>query len=311
MTTGRRIDPNLAEHAIVRRMRLHDDEFDIDDELVARLLADQQPALADLPISRVRSTGTVNALFRIGEDLCARLPLGEQWIESLRSELRWLPWLRERISLQIPEPIFEGEPTPWYPFPWAVFRWIDGATYADALVDDEREAARTLAAFVLEFRACEISPDAPLGGRDPLGTLDVETREAIDASSGVIDRDASMVAWERALRAPIWDGRPTWIHADLLRPNLLVDDGRLTAVIDFGGAGIGDPATDVIAAWAVFGSAGRAAYRASLDVDDGTWERARGIALHQAALIIPYYAETNPDFVALAKRTVVEILANG
>jgi aminoglycoside phosphotransferase (APT) family kinase protein len=300
----------VAKHAIVRRMRLHDDQFDVGDALVTRLLADQQPALADLPISRVRSTGTVNALFRIGDDRCARLLAG-RWVESLRSELRWLPWLRERVSLQIPEPIFEGEPTTWYLVPWAVFRWIAGATYADALVDDEREAARTLAAFVFELRASEISPDAPVGGRDPLGKLDAETREAIGASSGVIDRDASMLAWERALQAPVWDGRPTWIHADLLRPNLLVHGGRLTAVIDFGGAGIGDPATDVIAAWAVFGSSGRAAYRASLDVDDGTWERARGIALHQAALIIPYYVETNPDFVVLAKRTIEEILADG
>jgi aminoglycoside phosphotransferase (APT) family kinase protein len=292
-------------------MRLHDDQFDIDDGLVVRLLAEQHPALADLPISRVKSTGTVNALFRIGDDRCARLPLAERWAEGLRRELRWLPSLRERVSLRIPEPIFEGKPTPWYPAPWAVFRWIDGATYADPLVDDEREAARTLAAFVLELRASENPPAAPHGGRDPLRMLDVETREAIEASSGVINRDASISAWERALQAPAWDGRPTWIHADLLRPNILVHGGRLTAVIDFGGAGIGDPATDVIAAWAVFGSSGRAAYRASLDVDDGTWERARGIALHQAALIIPYYAQTNPEFVALARRTVEEILADG
>lgn len=292
-------------------MRLHDDQFDIDDELVARLLADQQPALAHLPISRVESTGTVNALFRIGDDQFARLPLGERWVESLHNELRWLPWLFKRISLQIPEPIFEGHPTTWYPFPWAVFRWIDGAMYADTLVDDEREAARTLAKFVFELRAAGIPPDAPHAGRDPLRTLDVETREAIEASSATIDRDASILAWERALRAPAWDERSTWIHADLLRPNLLIHGGRLAAVIDFGGAGIGDPATDVIAAWAVFGSPGRTVYRTSLGVEDGTWERARGIALHQAVLIIPYYAETNPDFVTLAKRTVEEILADG
>jgi aminoglycoside phosphotransferase (APT) family kinase protein len=292
-------------------MRLHDDQFDIDAQLVARLLADQQPALIDLPISRVKSTGTVNALFRIGDDRCVRLPLVERWTESLRNELRWLPWLAERVSLRIPEPIFEGEPTSWYPFPWAIFRWIDGAIYADALVDDEREAAHALATFVLELRAIEIAPEAPHGGRGPLRTLDVDTREAIQVSSPVIDRDAAMAAWERALLAPAWDGRPAWIHSDLLRSNLLVDGGRLTAVIDFGGAGVGDPAADVVAAWAVFGSAGRAAYRDALGVDEGTWERACGYALHQAALIIPYYAETNPDFVSLAKRTVEEILADG
>ena len=101
-----------------------------------------------------------------------------------------------------------------------------------------------------------------------------------------------------------------WIHADLLRPNVLVRGGRLRAVIDFGGVGVGDPAADVIAAWSVFGRAGRETFREALDVDDATWNRARGFALHQAAMIIPYYAETNPDFVALAKRTIGEILVD-
>ena len=102
-------------------------------------------------------------------------------------------------------------------------------------------------------------------------------------------------------------GAPAWIHTDLLRPNLLVGDGRLRAVIDFGG--MGDPAADVVPAWSVFGAAGRAVYRDALAVDDGTWERARGYALHQA-MIIPYYAETNPDFVAVAARTVEQVLAD-
>ena len=112
------------------------------------------------------------------------------------------------------------------------------------------------------------------------------------------------------MQASAWDGEAVWIHADLLRPNLLVDDGRLCAVIDFGGVGVGDPAADVIAAWSVFSRVGRATYRDALDVDDDTWGRARGYALHQAALVIPYYAETNPAFVALAKRTVEEIVAD-
>ena len=113
----------------------------------------------------------------------------------------------------------------------------------------------------------------------------------------------------RAREAPEWSGTPAWIHADLLRPNLLVAGGRVAAVLDFGGAGAGDPAADVIAAWSVFGPNGRAAFRRALDVDDDTWLRARGYALHQAAMIIPYYRETNPEFAALAKRTVLEILA--
>ena len=103
-------------------------------------------------------------------------------------------------------------------------------------------------------------------------------------------------------------GTPVWIHCDLLRPNLLVRDGRLSAVIDFGGIGAGDPATDVSPAWAVFDAPGRAAFRDALGVDDDTWARARGIALHQAALIVPYYAKTNPGFSALARRTIAQVL---
>jgi aminoglycoside phosphotransferase (APT) family kinase protein len=263
-----------------------------------------------MPIRRVASTGTVNALFRVGDGLCARLPLVATWADDIARELEWLPKLSSQLTLRIPEPVGEGTPADGYPFPWAIYRWIDGEPYADDIVDDEAAAAVTLARFVQEMRAVEPTEDAPRGGRDPLRELDDETREAIDAASGVIDRDAATAAWERSLEAPTRNGNATWIHADLLRPNLLVHEGRLCAVIDFGGAGVGDPATDVIPAWAVFCPPGRDAFRAAFDVDEGTWARARGIALHQAALIIPYYRETNPEFVTLAQRTIEQILAD-
>jgi len=122
--------------------------------------------------------------------------------------------------------------------------------------------------------------------------------------------DAAIAVWEQALHAPAWQGSPMWIHTDLLRPNLLVRGGRLRAVIDFGGVGVGDPAADVIAAWSVFSHTGRGSSRGALDVDDTTWNRARGFALHQAAMIIPYNTKTNPGFVAMAKRTVEEVLTD-
>jgi aminoglycoside phosphotransferase (APT) family kinase protein len=145
---------------------------------------------------------------------------------------------------------------------------------------------------------------------ESIRALDTATRVAIESSRSVIDGDAATAAWASAYEAPVWDGTPVWIHTDLLRPNLLVDRGRLCAVIDFGGVGVGDPAADVIAAWSVFSQRGRATFRDALDVDDGTWKRARGYALHQALMIIPYYAETNPRFVAMAKRTVEQVLAD-
>jgi aminoglycoside phosphotransferase (APT) family kinase protein len=289
-------------------MSMHEGQVEVDDAVARRLLATQFPAFAELPLRRLRSTGTVNALFRLGDELCARLPVAEWWAEDIPKELEWLPWLSKRLTMQIPEPVAGGEETSFYPFPWAIYRWIEGEPYSDEVVDDERTAARDLARFVGELRKIEPVDGAPHGGREPLRQLDVETREALDAAHEVIDRDGATDAWERSLEAPVWDANPSWIHGDLLRPNLLIDGGRLCAVIDFGGVGIGDPATDVIPAWAVFGPEGRETFRSALSVDDGTWLRARGIALHQAAMIIPYYRETNPAFVLTAKRTVEQVL---
>jgi aminoglycoside phosphotransferase (APT) family kinase protein len=257
----------------------------------------------------VVSTGTVNALFRIGDDLVARLPLRERWAEGIDREWRWIPRLSSRItSLRVPQPVFKGDANDVYPFVWSVYGWIEGAPYDDELVDDETEAARTLAAYVVELRALEVTPSAPVGGRDPLAELDEDTREAIDGSGSVIDSGAAISVWEDALRAPAWDGEPVWIHGDLLRPNVIVDEGRIVAVIDYGYIGVGDPATDLIPAWAVFGPAGRAVFREQLAPDDAMWARGRGVALHQAAMIVPYYAETNPAFVELARRTIEQIL---
>ena len=288
---------------------MHDGELDLDAELVGNLVATQFPRLADRPIRRVRSTGTVNAIFRIGDDLCARLPRMESWAEDLRRELRWLPYLGPRLSLPVPVPVELGRPDHSYPFFWAIYEWIDGRPYADDLVEDEHRAAADLARFVTELRRIDTT-GAPAAGRRPLRELDAVTREMIGSAHDVIDSEAAAAAWDRALEAPPWTGTPVWIHTDLLRPNVLVRDGRISAVIDFGGAGVGDPAADLIAAWSVFGPTGRSSFRAALDVDDGSWNRARGFALHQAALIIPYYRETNPGFVASARRTVEEILAD-
>ena len=124
----------------------------------------------------------------------------------------------------------------------------------------------------------------------------------------LIESGAARAVWDDAVESPVWDGAAVWIHGDLLRPNILTSSGRIGAIIDFGSAGVGDPAADVIAAWSVFGPAGREQYRSVLNVDDGTWRRARGFALHQAAIAIPYYSETNPRFASLAQRTIEQML---
>jgi aminoglycoside phosphotransferase (APT) family kinase protein len=290
-------------------MKMHQEEFEIDAGLVAQLVDEQFPAFRELPIQAVQSTGTVNAIYRLGDELYARLPRMERWAQSLQRECHWLPKLAQHLTIEVPEAIATGEPADNYPFRWAIYRWITGQPYSDELIANEEQAANILAQFVLELR--RIDPvEAPRAGRRPLRDLDRYTRAAIEAARGVIDSDAATIVWERALKGPEWVGTPVWIHTDLLRPNVLVERGVIRAIIDFGGVGVGDPAADVIAAWSVFRPNGRRTYLRCLDVDEATWNRARGFALHQAAMIIPYYAETNPEFVTLAKRTIHELIAD-
>jgi aminoglycoside phosphotransferase (APT) family kinase protein len=289
------------------QVKMHEGEVHIDIALVKRLLAEQLPQLAGRSITSVHSTGTVNAIYRLGDELYVRLPRLEAWAESIDNEWTWLPRLAPHISLSIPKPLALGKATAWYPFRWAVYQWIEGLPYQDNLINDERQAARDLANFIVELRGVD-RLGAPRGGRHPLIELDAETRSAIGLSRSAIDTEAVSAAWARSLQSPPWNGKPVWIHGDLLKSNLLVQGGRLCAVIDFGGAGIGDPAADVVPAWSVFSKAGRETFRQTLEVDDDTWSRARGYALHQALLIIPYYPRTNPDFVTMAKSTVEEVL---
>lgn len=291
------------------KTKMHAGELDIDTALVRRLLAGQFPQLADLSLRVVRSMGTVNAIFRLGHNLCVRLPRVERWAEGIQREWDWLPKLAPQLSLSIPKPLYLGTPAEGYPCPWAVYEWLDGEPYQDELGGDEGQMARDLASFIQELRGVD-TQGAPHAGRRPLRELDALTRAAIEGSQGLIDVEVVSVAWTRALDASAWDGEATWMHADLLKSNLLVRDGRLYGVLDFGSAGIGDPAFDVVPAWSVFSAAARAVFRAELDVDEATWCRARGYALHQALLIIPYYVKSNPGFVALAQRTVGEVLGD-
>jgi aminoglycoside phosphotransferase (APT) family kinase protein len=206
--------------------KMHAGEVHIDAALVGRLIAEQFPRWADLPIRAVRSTGTVNAHLPARRPSLRAPARVEEWAQDLDREWRWLPKLAPHLPLRVPEPIGKGHPTSSYPFSWAVYGWIDGRPYSDDLVDDEQQAARDLARFAAELRRIDPA-GAPRSGRRPLRELDAVTRAAIEAARGVIDGDAATAAWERTLEAPAWKGTPMWIHADLLRPNVLVRDGQL------------------------------------------------------------------------------------
>ena len=293
--------------------RMHVDEVDTDVALVGRLLAAQFPRWAGLPLAPVASAGTDNAIYRLGDDLVVRLPRIHWAAGQAAKEAAWLPRLGPRLPLAVPEPLAIGRPGAGYPWPWGVYRWLPGQQATLAALSDPCAAAAELARFLLALQRLDPTdgPDARAHGLRgaPLASRDAGVRAAIAALDGLIDTDAATAVWSEALRAPEWDRAPVWFHGDFLPGNVLVSDGRPSAVIDFGGLGVGDPACDLMIAWGLLAGESRAAFRAALAVDDATWARGRGHALAQAVIFIPYYLETNPAGVAMARRALAEVLA--
>lgn len=294
--------------------RMHADEVPTDSGLVRRLLAAQFPQWAALPISPVASAGTDNAIYRLGDELAVRLPRIHWATGQIAKERAWLPRLAPHLPLKLPIQLASGAPAAGYPYEWGIYRWIAGASAAEAALGDLEEAAATLARFIIALQQLD-----PAGGPHaaehglrgvPLALRDAATRAAIAAMGSTIDADAALRVWEQALRAPEWGRPPVWFHGDLLPGNLLVQDGRLRAVIDWSGLGVGDPACDLICAWALFSGPSRRAFRDALAADDATWARARGQALSQAVIFIPYYLHTNLVGVTRARRTLDALLAD-
>lgn len=294
-------------------VRMHEDELDIDDALVRGLLRAQQPQWADLPLRRVVSSGTDNAMFRLGDDMVARLPRIERAVGALTHEQRWLPVLASRLPLAVPTPLASGSAGHGYPWRWAVYSWLDGDNAFEGRIDDMDKAARELAGFIGALHAIDTA-DAPPSGRGrrgaPLAVLDQQTRQAIEAARGVVDRETVTAAWEAAMGQPSWHRDPVWVHGDIARGNLLVHGGRIRAVIDFGCSGVGDPACDLLVAWDLFDAHSRAVFREAVNVDDATWARGRGWALCTALWALPYYLHTNPVMVAQARHKLAEVLAD-
>jgi aminoglycoside phosphotransferase (APT) family kinase protein len=285
---------------------MHADELEIDVALVRRLFAAQFPAWADLPLSRVEPAGTVNAIFRVGEDLSVRLPRREGSTEPGGKEFEWLPRLAPLLPLEIPVPIAQGHPSSDYPWYWDVYTWVEGHTVAVEDID-AIQAARDLAAFVAALQ--QVDPgDAPRGRGIPLIERDPEIRRWLARFDG---DPAVTEEWERALDAPAWAGPPVWHHGDLDVRNWLVRDGRIRAVIDWGSMGTGDPACDVMVAWKLHSRDARDAFRDALPTDDATWERARGWAVSQAVAALAYYTpENNPALYHEAQRWLDLVLSD-
>jgi aminoglycoside phosphotransferase (APT) family kinase protein len=251
------------------------------------LVARQFPRWAGLPVCPVATNGWDNQTFRLGDRLLVRLPTAAEYALAVEKEHRWLPVLASRVPLPIPVPVALGGPDDGFAFAWSVYEWIDGEPAATARIADPTAFADSLAAFLVALRRVD-----PTGGPAPGahnwfrgGPLRVYESQALRAMESLDDRArrAAAAVWESATRS-VWDGVPVWFHGDVAVGNILVRDGRLAAVIDFGTCGVGDPACDVVIAWTLLTGPSRATFRDRLGVDPGTWARGRGWALWKALI---------------------------
>ena len=278
--------------------KMHVGELDIDVPLVRRLLAVQFPQWAGLPIEPVRSSGTDNAIYRLGAEMLVRLPRIDWAVGQVQKEQEWLPKLAPLLRIAIPAPLALGMPCEWYPWNWSVYGWLDGEVATMENLADPKQFAIELAEFIESLRQIDTAGGPVSGSHNssrgvPLATRDATVRASLASLHGIIDTELALKAWEVALRTSVWHGAPVWIHGDLQAGNLLTGKGRLSAVIDFGCLGVGDPACDLIVAWNLLSAETREVFRTTLAMDDLTWARGKGWALSIGLIALPYYLHTN------------------
>ncbi len=282
--------------------------------LAASLVAEQFPQWAELPVRPVELDGWDNFTFRLGEDMSVRLPGGDTYAPQVSKEHRWLPALAGSLPLPIPEPLAMGAPGCGYPWHWSVNRWLAGEPAATGQVADLCQFATDLADFLAALYRVDPAGGPPGGAHScfrggPPAVWDAQTREAIAALGAEIDTGRASEVWEAALDAA-WPGPPVWVHGDVSSSNLLVERGRLSAVIDFGCSAVGDPACDTVLAWTFLSGESRSLFQARLPFDSATWARGRGWALWKALIVLVQALEDDPGDAAETKRIIEELLAD-
>ncbi len=284
----------------------------IDAALVKRLIAEQFPQWSELPVVPVEVDGWDNRTYRLGAEMTARLPTAAGYVPGVAKESTWLPRLAPHLPVAVPPILATGVPGQGYPFPWSVRGWLDGETADRGKIDDLPGFAVSVAEFIRALQRCDATGGPPGGphswyrGASP-AHYDAETRRCLTALAGHIDTARAAAVWDAALAAG-WHGSPVWFHGDIAQGNLLVADGKLTAVIDFGTAGVGDPACDLVIAWTMFAGDSRRAFRQAAGQDAGTWARARGWALWKAMLVLTNTIDTDPDQAAVNRHVINEVL---
>jgi aminoglycoside phosphotransferase (APT) family kinase protein len=291
-------------------VKMHADQIDLSTDTVAALVATHLPHHAGLPLRPVTSHGTVNALYRLGDDLVLRFPLQPGTTrDTLAAEQHHTRRVAPHVPVAVPEPVTLGEPGEGYHSHWTAYRWIPGDTPDPHTAAHDTTLARDLTAFAHALH--RIDTDGRTWDRHsrggPLPTREEHVRDSLRAAHRLTDTRRLAQIWADSRDAPAHDGPDVWIHADLMPGNLILRDGRLAAVIDWG-AFAGDPAVDLMPAWNLFGAHARGVYRDALGAGDAMWARGRGWAIVQAIGALPYYVDTNPVMARTARRTLAAVI---
>ncbi len=301
---------------VMPRVRMHEHQVDVEPAAVLEAVVSLLPELRGAHVRPVDSGGTVVALFRVGETMVARFPLVPDAGDSRRAELlaeqAHARCVAAHIWLAVPQPVTVCEPVEAYPGWWSLWRWLPGETVRPDDVIDRDLLARDLATLVRQVHGI------PTGGRRWDGTgrggghlaeKDAWVRNSIARSAHLVDAGAVTRVWEESLAARLFAGPAVTIHCDLMPANLLMRDGRLSGVIDWGAGYVGDPAADLTPAWHLLDRSTRPRWHAELASDEDAWHRGRGWALEEAIGALHYYENTNPHMFAAARRTLRELLA--
>ncbi|UNK18362.1 aminoglycoside phosphotransferase family protein [Paenibacillus sp. N3/727] len=282
-------------------------------DLVVRLINEQFPEWSGLEVRPVQFSGHDNRTFHLGEHMSVRLPSAESYVPQVEKEQIWLPILRQKLSLPISTPLAKGNPNEEYPWPWSINKWLEGETLSQNNMNDLNQLARDLGTFLIELQSIDAS-GGPLAGAHNfhrggnIVVYDEESRYAIENNKDTFNEHVLKEIWELALDSK-WESDPVWVHGDIAPGNILVKDGKLSAVIDFGILGVGDPACDAAMAWTFFDNDSRKIFKHVLNMDEGTWNRARGWALWKA--LITYNGNKNSN-TAIAEESyhVINIIVD-
>ncbi|MET8330229.1 aminoglycoside phosphotransferase family protein [Streptomyces sp. NPDC005181] len=298
-------------------MTLHENEVSVDEAIVRSLLEAQRPEWADLPLSPA-GAGTDNIMYRLGDDLLVRLPRTADNGRSVRKEQEWLPRLAPFLACPIPEPLHAGAPTNAFPLVWSVYRWIDGDEAGPDTVRDWGAFGADLAAMVRELHSIDLmgatrTDDLSWYRGGSLQACDHWISKCFEDCRTTVgpelDVETLEQLWRAALALPEPSGPDVWLHGDLKPTNLLVREGRLHAVIDFGGLSVGFPDAEHSTLWDLPPQA-REVYWNTLGLDDLTWARARAWAIAVGVSGVSYYWHTYPAFVAECRARLQSILTD-